>query len=164
PAARAGDAGTAGGGVGAGAGPQPGRGPGRDGRSAQPPGAGEPVLRGPAAHRPADAVLPGGSTPMNTGSRPDLTVSPISSLVTEDAAEDPRRIRISRMALVLVGVLRLATQPLMGRILPGAVDPPPERLALCGLCVLFLALTAAARYRRHVVLLARVAIYLAAAQ
>ena len=88
---------------------------------------------------------------MNTGSRPDLTVSPISSLVTEDAAEDPRRIRISRMALVLVGVLRLATQPLMGRILPGAVDPPAERLALCGLCVLFLALTAAARYRRHVV-------------
>ena len=100
---------------------------------------------------------------MNTGSRPDLTVSPISSLVTEDAAEDPRRIRISRMALVLVGVLRLATQPLMGRILPGAVDPPAERLALCGLCVLFLALTAAARYRRHVVLLARVAVYLAAA-
>jgi PAS domain-containing protein len=100
---------------------------------------------------------------MNTGSRPPLTVSPISSLVTADSGEDPRRFRVSRMALVLVGVMRLITQPLMGKMVPGAVDPLAERLALCGLCVLFLAVTAVPRYRPHVVLLARVAIYLGAA-
>jgi PAS domain-containing protein len=101
---------------------------------------------------------------MNTGTRPPLTMSSISSLLVADTpAEDPRRFRICRMVLALVAVLRLLWQPMMARMVPGAIDPLAERLALSGLCILFLALTARARYRRHVVVLSRVVIYLASA-
>jgi PAS domain-containing protein len=68
--------------------------------------------------------------------------------------------RLAWVTLLLAAVLYQAWWPIFAHLVPGAVDPASERVGLMAMCALFLGLSALPRYRRYVVRLSHVALYI----
>lgn len=63
------------------------------------------------------------------------------------------------LTLLLAAGLYAAWWPLFLALVPDAIDPLSERLALLGMCLVFLATAAVPRYRHRVVALSHIALY-----
>jgi PAS domain-containing protein len=86
-------------------------------------------------------------------------VSGVIQLPVEAAARSPGGL-VAWISFLLAVLMYLAWWPVFLHLVPGAVDPPGERIALVSMCALFLILGGLPRFRRHIIRFSHVALYL----
>jgi PAS domain-containing protein len=91
------------------------------------------------------------------------THSEVSGIISLPAAS-PRRSEkgtlVAWLSLLLATAMYLTWWPVFLHLVPHAVDPAAERIALASLCTIFLAVGAIARYRRQIIALSHIALYI----
>jgi PAS domain-containing protein len=90
----------------------------------------------------------------------DSELSGIIRVPNEARARRQHGVLVAWLSLLLATTMYICWWPVFLHLVPGAIDPAVERIALLSLSVLFLVIGAIPRYRKRIIALSHLALYL----